>query len=209
MMSKSLRIALLVLLHPLCSFSQSEMPAETIELNFGCTRHGTGDLGGFIINAEYRRYFRPRVYFTGGLAATINDGFRELTYTTPSGEVIDGSIRNAIGGVQLSSRVGWDFIRRSRNSFSVSVGPLVRYQTSTVPDALSIYFPGGGTGFPFPAIVFEHYSPQRTLSLGAAVQLSYRYQLPAKFFLGANAAFQTDSNGDALPQISAAFGIRI
>ena len=208
-MSKSLRVISLALLFPLFSFSQNEMPSETIELNVGLTKHGTGDLGGFIINAEYRKYIRPRIYFTGGLATTINDGFRELTYSSPSGETVDGSIRNVIGGIQLSSRLGWDFVRRAQSSFSVSLGPLVRYQTSTVPDALSIYFPEAGTGFPFPAVVFEQYSPQRTFSLGGVLQLSYRYQLPSKFFVGANAAFQTDTNGDALPQVGVAFGTRI
>lgn len=189
--------------------AQSKHAGEFISLDIGYSKHGTGDLRGFMVNTEYRKYLRERIFFAAGIAVTVHDGFRLLEYEGLNGQVVDGSIRNATGGAQLSARIGWDFLQQSQHSLGAMVGPLIRYQTSTIPDALSIYFPGAATGFPFPAIVYEHHSPQRTTSFGAVLQLSYRYHFHSRYSVGATAGFQTDTNGDAIWQLGGSMAIRL
>jgi hypothetical protein len=189
--------------------AQSKTAREYLSLDIGYSKHGTGDLPGFIINTEYRKYFRERLFFAAGIAVTVHDGFRDLKYEGLNGQIVDGSIRDATGGAQVSAKVGWDFLQKSQHSLGAMVGPLLRYQTSTIPDALSIYFPGATGGFPFPAIVYEHHSPQRTTSFWGIIQLTYRYHFHSRYSLGATAGFQTDTNGDAIWQLGGSLAIRL
>jgi hypothetical protein len=189
--------------------AQSKTYREFLSLDIGYSKHGTGDLPGFIVNTEYRKYFHERLFFTAGIAVTVHDGFRDLKYEGLNGQIVDGSIRDATGGAQVSAKVGWDFLQKSQHSLGAMVGPLLRYQTSTIPDALSIYFPGATGGFPFPAIVYEHHSPQRTTSFGGIIQLTYRYYFHSRYSLGATAGFQTDTNGDAIWQLGGSMAIRL
>src|SRR5690606_31857487 len=173
------------------------------------SKHGTGDLPGFIVNTEYRKYFRERLFFAAGIAVTVHDGFRDLKYEGLNGQVVDGSIRDATDGAQVSAKVGWDFLQNAQHSLGAMLGPPFRYQTSTIPDALSIYFPAPTRALPFPAIVYEHHSPQRTFNMGGILQLSYRYHIHPRYSIGATAGFQTDTNGDAIWQLGGSMAIRL
>src|SRR5690606_38857239 len=96
-------------------FAQKNELPETLEINLGVSRHGTYDLPGFLLNTEFRKYFKQTLFYSVGLGATWNDGSMDIFYTDPDGRVIDGSIRNMIAGFQIISKIGWDFFQDNHN----------------------------------------------------------------------------------------------
>lgn len=189
--------------------AQKNTLTETIELQLGVSLHGSGDMTGFSCNTEYRRYVKQRIFLAVGLGATWNDKQYSIYYTDPTGRAVDGSLRDAIAGFQLAGKAGWDFLQRDQHSLGIMIGPLLRYQTSTVADYREIIFPASGIGFPVPVTYYVHLDPQRTLTVGGIVQVSYRHKLGQRIFSGVVAGFQTDSNGDALPQLCVSVGVKL
>ena len=189
--------------------AQNLLPRESISIDFGYSKHGTGDMPGFLLNTEYRNYFKKRLFYAIGLGASWHDGLAEaLFFTAPSGRLTDASIRNLTAGFQLSAKAGLDFLQADRHSLALMLGPLLRYQSTTVPDIiLTLYPPYNGLSFPVSSLA--HYEKQRTVSLGGVVQLSYRYAFSAKIAGGINSGFQTDTNGDAILQLGGSLAIRL
>lgn len=188
--------------------AQNDSYKESVELNIGASKHGTGDFPGFIVNTEYRNYFRPKLFFAAGLAATWHDGSTPILHPGQNGAMNDHSVRDVTAGFQLAGKLGWDFLQTSKSSLGIMLGPLVRYQSTTVANELLILYPAG-TGLNFPVVATYHSESQRTVALGGIAQLSFRYAVGKRLLLGATTGYQTDTNGDGILQLGLVAGIRL
>ena len=175
-------------------------------LSAGRSRHGSGDINGFIFTTEYSRYIKKSFSLGVSISGTIHDGSSPLFFTG-SGRSIDGSIRYTVAGFQLSPTVGYSFVKTPRHEILARLGGLLRYQSSSLPDDFIIYYPAF-TGLPFPVIVFNHTTPLRTFTIGATGQLFYYFNVTEKIFAGVIAGFQFDSGGDNISQVGICTGIR-
>jgi len=191
----------------LLSQHNSELLNNSLQLDIARSKHGTGDSPGFIMNAEYKKYFRQRLSFSIGLGATINDGSVPIFYTDQNGNNIDASIRYNTDGLQLSSKLGISFIKNTDNDFGFQIGPLLRYQSSSYYDELNVLFPLL-TGLPFPVTATINNSPQKTYSLGGLAQLYYNHAINDKVYIGVSIGLQTDTNGDTIKQAGLACGMK-
>lgn len=192
------------------SFAQNkyEIPRMSIQFDIGLGKNGTGDMNGFQINTELKKYFRKKLSFCFGIGATIHDGISSNIYTGPQGELIDGSLRYNTDGLQLTTKLGLSFIRNPKNDLGIQIGGVFRYQSSSYPDIIATYYPGPSTGFPFPVMAIVHLEPQRIYSVGGILQIYYNYSLNDKIYIGTNAAFQVDTNGDVITQLNLACGMK-
>jgi hypothetical protein len=102
---------------------------------------------------------------------------------------------------------GYDFIKNSNHAFGLSLGPIVRYQSSSIPDIIDILYPAL-TALPFPVESVQFTDSFRTISLGAVLKLNYYYTFENYYFLGPTGGFQTDTNGDNISYVSLGFGKR-
>lgn len=205
--SKSILVAALLSCSCISIHAQNNN-RESITLGFGYSKSGSGDLPGVMLTTEYRKYVKQRVFLTTGLGANMHYGDMPIFYTTPTGNDRDGSIREVTAGFQLHGLAGWDFVQAKRHSVGIAAGPMLRYQATTSPDMVSIYYPAA-TGMPFPLVLFDHREDQRIFSVGGMAQLSYRYQAGRRFILGALGSFQTDTNSDVIFQAGASIGVKL
>jgi len=193
------------------SVAQTRSPdlSRSIAFNAGFTKHGTGDMRGIMFGFSYEKKFRPQLAWGVELGTTIHDGSYGLLVNYNGQEPVDMSYRFTVAGAQLVGRVGYDFIRSPRIDLGLRLGALVRYQSSSLPNQLSTYFPGPGSQFPFPVYLAVQSEPQRTVSLGAQSQLFLNYNVGRKMFVGASAGLQLDTNGDTMfPQLLVSVGRR-
>jgi hypothetical protein len=160
---------------------------------------------GLIFNTEYVKNFRKNLSWVASVGGTIHDGFIPNYFTSPNGTEIDGSIRYTTAGVQATNHIGYSVIKRNDNQLELRAGALLRYQSSSYYDIVSINYPAG-TGLPIPVIVFIHENPQRTFAIGGSAQIFYNYSITPKILLGALAGLQTDTNGDTITQLSLSIG---
>jgi hypothetical protein len=189
-------------------FSQQKQSLESeqlLQVTIGSSFHGSGDMKGVMINTGYSKYIRKRIAWSFLLGATVHDKSHPLFYTAPNGENIDGSVRITAGGLQLASHLGYSVIKAKRHQFEIRAGGLVRYQSSSIINDLSILHPGG-TGFPIPVLVIRNFDPQRTFTVGASTQLFYNYRISQKISIGLLAGFQLDSFGDVVRHTSFSVG---
>ena len=190
------------------SLGQSQnLPNNLLQLNFNTSKHGTGDIRGVAFNSGYSYFFSKKYCWIVEVGGTLHDGSRPLFYTAPNGNTIDGSIRYTTGGIQSKAGIGYNFIRTPKHNFHAALSSLLRYQSSSYYDDVTILFPAG-TGLPVPVVYFENKTPARTFAIGGSISLSYNYTLKNRISLGMIGSFQTDSNGDALSQIGLAIGKR-
>jgi hypothetical protein len=187
--------------------NKPEIPKMSIQFDIGLGKNGTGDMSGFQINTEVKKYFRKKKSFSLGIGATIHDGSNPLTFTDATGKSFDGSLRYNTDGLQLTGKFGLSFIRNTHNDLGLQIGGLLRYQSTSYPDDVTVYYQGV-TGLPFPVTVIINNFPQKTYAFGGIVQLYYNYTLNEKIYIGTNAAFQVDTNGDVITQLNLSCGMK-
>jgi len=186
--------------------AQQNLSKNFVTLSAGKCFNGSGDLRGFIYTTSYRYYYKKKWSWDVGLSGTIHDKSTPIFYNF-NGVDYDGSVRATIAGIQLTSHIGRSFIRNERHEFSSLLGILGRYQSSSLSDALSIYYPVG-TNIPFPVVAHEQLEPMRQVAVGGDIQIQYNYTIKKNISIGIVAGFQTDSEGDNLSQLSILVGYR-
>jgi hypothetical protein len=182
--------------------------SEYFQLATGISKHGTGDMRGYAIAIDYKRYLRPKTSISIGLATTIHDGVDLLFFTDANNNPIDGSYRYGTSGIQLNARAGYSMIRSKRHTLDFQLGALVRYQTSSYYDERTTLFPAL-TGYPIPVSYTIHLDKQRTVSFGGIGVIQYQYHLTSGDHIGVRGSLQTDTNGDVIPMLSLLFGYRL
>jgi hypothetical protein len=187
--------------------STTKLP-EYFQLATGISKHGTGDMSGYAIAIDYKRYLRQRTSISIGLATTIHDGVSLLLYTDPNNNPVDGSFRYGSSGIQLSARAGYSFVRSKRHTLEIQIGALVRYQTSSTYDERSTFFPAL-TGYPVPLSYLVHLEKQQIVSLGGIGAFQYQYHFASGDHIGFRSSLQTDTNGDVISMVSLLFGYRL
>lgn len=191
------------------TFCQKNLLAnQQISVAIGTSKHGTGDMPGLVFNTSYSKKFKKNLSWIVGIGGSIHDGQQPLYYTF-NGNEVDGSIRYTTAGLQLNAYLEYDLLKAGNHQFQLRLGPLLRYQSSSYYDALGIYYPASGSGFPFPLVEFNNSTPQRTFAAGGSAQAGYNYTI-SKMNLspGISAGIQTDSNGDTITQLSLSLGKR-
>ncbi|MEO7316120.1 MAG: hypothetical protein ABIW47_13105, partial [Ginsengibacter sp.] len=101
----------------------------------------------------------------------------------------------------------YNFVQTARSEIYVGLNALLRYQSTSYYDDLSIYFPAL-TGLPIPVISFINSTPARTFAIGGGIRLGYNYTTEKNILFGILGEFQMDSNGDVLSQLGVMVGKR-
>jgi hypothetical protein len=187
--------------------STTKLP-EYFQLATGISKHGTGDMSGYAIAIDYKRYLRQRTSINIGLATTIHDGVFQILYTDPNNNPVDGSYRYGTSGIQLNARMGYSMIRTKHHTLDFQLGALLRYQTSSYYDDLTTLYPPA-TGLPIPVFYQVNRSNQRTVSFGGIGAIQYQYHFASGDHIGFRSSLQTDTNGDVISMVSLLFGYRL
>ncbi|MGC1514552.1 MAG: hypothetical protein WA810_03170 [Maribacter sp.] len=177
-------------------------------INVGRSFTGTGDLNGLIFGVTYGKYMGKKFNWDASLESTLHDN-EEIDYffTDESGNSFVGKSRYVTGGFQLVSTLGYTFSLGNRHELGLALGPLVRYQSSSVPDAIGVFYPAI-TGLPRPVQIVEFTDAFKTISLGGTFRLRYHYKVNNALFLGLIGGLQTDTNGDTISYYSLLLGRR-
>lgn len=192
-----LKLFLILFMTPIFASSQNILPEKQVQLSAGTSFNGTGDIRGFAFNTEYGQSFKRKLSWYIGIGGTIHDKTEPIFYTGQSGNSIDGSVRAATAGFQITGLLSYGMIKNEEHEFFFRIGPLLRYQSTSYWDVLAV-FPPAGTGLPFPVVSFINTSPQRTFAIGGSIQIGYNYTINNKYSIGVYGCFQFDSNEDVL-----------
>lgn len=186
-------------------FFACSLLAQNRQLSVDLNRsfHGSGDMRGAGFAVEYGKFIKPKVEWTGSLGANIHHSSYGLTVDYGNGP-IDASYRTVTAGIQLGSQLWFAPLHTVANEFKIGAGPFLRYQSSGAADSYGVTFPVA-TGYPEPVFTFRNNEPQNRLTAGYQVSLSYAYTFAKRFFIGAKASFQNDTNADVLTH----YGLRI
>lgn len=184
-------------------------------LEIGHSKSGTGDLGGIFVSNMFTRNFKPKSYYSIGLATSIHQDRGAYIYTALNGERIDGTLRKITTGLQLFANYGFSIIKRSKHDFGIGVGVLLRYQTTSINDVVQGVSPGPngyGPGFfenyPYELLSIINTEPQQTFAVGTTLNLFYNYNISKRILIGIVPAFQFDTNGDTFRNINLKTGYR-
>lgn len=179
-----------------------------IELNFGLSKHGSGDLPGFNYGFSYGEEFTNRLYWQVGFEGSTNDKESlPLTVVDESGREFDSTPHKVISGFQLIGGIKYNVIESSKHQLGISLLGLGRYQATTINGTNAILFPAF-TELPYPVRLYLRDGPSRTIAFGGSFRLGYQYSFGNNLFIGVAGALQTDTNSDTILSSSISFGKR-
>lgn len=158
---------------------------------------GTGDVWGPGFTIRYTNYFKKRFSYSLWAGCTIHSASDPLSFTDSLGRFYDISIRDVTGGIQCGSTIEYALIRSKKQEFKLGFGGLIRYQSTSLPDIVTVFYPAG-TGIPFPVYVFQQESRQKTIAIGANVQIGYNFIFKNNLYIGVLSSWQMDSNGESI-----------
>jgi len=180
--------------------------ASFVELNLGLSRHGTGDLPGYLYGFSYGEEFGNKLFWQVGLEGSTNDQEDfPLTFMDEDGNEFDSTLHEVISGFQLVSGLKYNIVQSTYHQFGISLFAMGRYQATSFDGEIITLFPGF-TDLPYPVRLFRRREPSRTISFGGSLRINYQYNIGNNLFLGVLGAVQTDTNGDTLSNISLRFG---
>jgi hypothetical protein len=190
--------------------AQKPLPTHAFQFMGGYSNHGSGDMKGIVFGTDYIKYLAPKFSLAYNLRGSINSSKHTIIVNNIDwGTSHDASIRFTTAGVQLGINGRLSAVRNSRHELAVSLGAFGRYQSaSNGSDGYSLYNPLT-TGVPTMLVGYQNSTPQETIALGGLLQLEYNYTIKNKVYIGLLPAFQTDTNGDVLPQLSVSVGRRL
>lgn len=174
---------------------------QQVSLDLNRSFHGTGDLRGLGFGVEYGHYFAKRLELTAGVGANVHHDEQKVLLNQ-FGETTDASYRMVTGGLQLNGQVNFAFLHTKAHEFKMGLGPVVRYQSSSASGGYSILT---FTSYPEPVFTFRQFEEQNIVTAGYLASVSYSVTFPGRFFIGAKASFQNDTNADVITQ----YGLRI
>lgn len=207
-MTKHYTLLSLTVLFLSVSASAQELPRHAVQVLGGYSKHGSGDMNGIVFGAEYLRYYSKRFSVNYNFRSTINDHKHTYLVTSTSG-THDASIRFTTAGVQLGADAGLSFIRTPMHEMMISLGGFLRYQSASHgDDGYATYYPST-TGIPTVLFSLQNQTPQETFNAGGILQLRYMLTFNRKVVAGLSAGFQTDTKGDAIPQLGLTIGRRL
>jgi hypothetical protein len=185
------------------TFAQSgDSPRHSMQVWLGPSYHNTDLALGAIMGAEYECYVGRRFNYSVFVAATIDDGVDSVNQWFQD-QVIKGAVNFTTSGLQAGGLAGFSIVRSAHHHFQISLGPLVRYQTTSNPDILGLE-----TTFPYNNMYRENDYPARSLSLGVIGGLSYDYTFKNNVLVGLKGMLQYDSNDDGLHNVFLFIGKR-
>lgn len=205
----SILILVIIVFHMrLMGQSQTNLPSHHLQLIIGKSKHGTGDVNGISFNTNYSKYFKRKIGWIVELGGTIHDGSVPVFYTDGNGNNVDGSYYWTTAGIQVTGKIGYAIIRTSNQELQASLGPMLRYQSTSYPDFLAVVWPAAGTGLPFPVINLENHNSRKTVSIGGNGAIAYNYTFDNLLTIGILGSFQIDTNGDTISQLAFSIGKR-
>lgn len=198
-------LSLLLISNAFCQLET--FPSQFIGLNIGKSKHGSGDIQGVAFNTVYSKSFHKKLSWVATFGGTLHDDSKELIFTDPNGNIVDGSIRYTTGGIQSTFGVNYSFIQTKRNEVYLGLNSLFRYQSTSYYDVITVLYPII-TGLSIPVIYFENLTPARTFAVGGTIRLGYNYTNKKNILFGIFGDFQMDTNGDVLSQLALTVGKR-
>lgn len=171
---------------------------NSIQLVSGYSKSGTDNVGGFAFAAEYSHFFHKNLSWSVAATTSLHDGFSEVTYLTFSG-LQEGSIYYSTGGFQTEFKLGYSFVKSSKHTFQGTLGPLLRYQTTSNPNRAERVYSI--------TELFLNQPPTSTLSIGLIGSMSYTYMFDNNLFLRLLTSLQYDSNDDAFSLVGVGVGM--
>lgn len=184
-------------------------PKRSLRFNIGESTHGTGDLKGISFGTAYTHYLKKKLSLEYHFKGTIHDG-QDIYLLYVNGNLEqDGSVRTTTAGFQIGSLIRYSALRTSHHEFTLAAGPYGRYESSSLgSNGYGARYPSPASPIPRILIEFDHSFPQRIYNIGYMAELSYNYTFKKKLFVGVNAAFQNDTNGDAITHLGLMIGKR-
>lgn len=145
------------------SEAQQMKSLKRLTLSGGRATHFSGDIRGLIVSTEYGMQLKKNWTWYAGIGFTLHDEPGIPVYFNWNNNIIDASKKEATGGIQLTSHIGYDILSRTRHQAGVKLGFLGRYQTTSATSVINIIYPIA-TNLPYPIYVLENVNPQKDSS---------------------------------------------
>jgi len=192
-----------------CKSHGQEIPklkSMLLQFDAGTNRHGS--LIGYGFNLEASKVLKGRLTTSLGIGSTISQGGTPLTYLDAAGKAVDASYRITTAGFQVTSKLGLSWMTTQKFDLGTRIGLLARYESSSFFGDHTVYYPIV-TGFPIPLSSIEQRNPQQTFALGGIAQMFLNYRVNKSTFIGLNASWQLDTEGNAIAQAMLHLGFRL
>lgn len=189
---------------------QKKDPYGDLSLGVSYTRHGTGDLNGYLIDIGYEFNLKKRFSFYNNIAFSINSD-RDYAYDNVTKSTVNPfndtkPLIFVTSGVQTSPTLFYAIANREKQKFKFGIGPVFRYQESSLPNGYS-YSNGESLGIENYYVIFG--VQPRIFTIGYKVSLDYAFLVTPRNRFSLKYFYQNDTNGDLLVGIGFSYAHKI
>jgi hypothetical protein len=190
------------------TITASSQNKNSLYVSAGRSFNGTGDLKGIALDVFHEHQLNKRLSIVNGIGNTIHWGTHTgFNFLSPGSSPREKLFRYTTAGLQFNSQISFTLLNFSDNKIKVAAGPMVRFQSSSLP-AMFQYVQDQRFYFE-PFYVFNNTEKQNTFSPGYNVSLSYINSISYKYKVGFKAAFQNDTQADVITQLSIILGANL
>lgn len=182
-------------------FAFSQGRPNAFQLSGGPSWHGTGDLGGLAFGVSYDHPFSKRTDVSTSITTTVHwgkdNGANDTGFGFTPGENL---LHFTTAGIQLAVLGYFTPVIFRNSKLKIGAGPLLRFQTTNLPDSYG--FHQNTAIYPVPFYTINTTQNYNTLAPGYNVTIAYLLQSFPRYSAGIKVSFQNDTNGDIITGIS-------
>lgn len=214
-MKSKLLLSLLILITTFCEAQTRLDTLKKIESNgslslgVSFSRHGSGDLNGYLVDIGYEYQLKKRFSFYNNIAFSVHSG-RDFAYDLidqpPNPDNQSKPLIFVTSGVQTTPTLFYAIANGEKQKFKIGIGPVFRFQENSLPDSY-IYYKRRD-------FLRENYYVIREIqpkifTVGYKFSIDYAFAVSQKNRLSLKAFYQNDTNGDLLVGIGLSYAHRI
>lgn len=181
----------------------------SLSLGVSYSRHGSGDLNGYLIDVGYEYNFKKRFSFFNNLAFSVHsdkDFAYDIVSQPNNPDYQSKPLIFVTTGLQTTPTIFYAVINGENQKFKIGAGPVFRYQENSLPDGYS-YNKGNNTTRENYYII-KGVQP-KIFTVGYKLSVDYLFLANPKNSYHLKAFYQNDTNGDLIVGIGISYAHRI
>lgn len=184
-------------------------PIGALSLGVSYSRHGSGDLNGYLVDIGYEYQLKKRFSFYNNIAFSVHsdDAYGYDWIPQPTNPFLQSKPLIFVkSGIQTTPTIFYAISDKEFSKFKIGLGPVLRFQESSSPTKYSY---NNGQEFNIANYYVILGVQPKVFTVGYKFSVDYMFTMNPKNSFSLKAFYQNDTNGDLIVGLGFSYAHRI
>lgn len=181
----------------------------SLSLGVSYSRHGSGDLNGYLVDIGYEYQLKKRFSLYNNIAFSVHSD-KDFGYdmiSQPTNPFLQsGPLIFVKSGIQTSPTLFYAVSDKKCSKFKIGAGPVIRFQESSYPAGFSY---NSGREFNISNYYIIKGVQPKIFTVGYKFSIDYMFAVKPNNSFSLKAFYQNDTNGDLIVGFGLAYSHRV